>query len=142
MSNLSEKTAVVGVGRKPLTNYVLAVVTGFNLSGAEEVTLKARRSAISRAVDVAEVVRHRFLGGVEIRKIEIGSEETRIEEMNRTRTVSTIEITLTRSKPKPKRKRSQKGEEGVGCLIERKPKTVSDAETLTFSTRRSRLGFT
>ena len=87
-------------------NYVLAVLTGFNVSGAEKVTLKARGSAISRAVDVAEVVRRRFLGGVEIGKIEIGSEEIRIEEENRTRTVSTMEITLTRSKPK--RKRSQK----------------------------------
>ncbi|MDH5689875.1 MAG: DNA-binding protein Alba [Candidatus Bathyarchaeota archaeon] len=107
---MSEKTAVVYVGRKPLMNYALAVVTGFNVSGAEEVTLKARGSAISRAVDVAEVVRRRFLGGVEIGKIEIGSEEIRIEEMNRTRTVSTMEITLTRSKlkAKPKRKRSQK----------------------------------
>jgi DNA-binding protein len=107
---LSEKTAVVYVGRKPLMNYVLAVVTSFNVSGAEEVTLKARGSAISRAVDVAEVVRRRFLGGVEIGKIAIGSEDIRIEEMNRTRTVSAMEITLTRSKPKvkPKRKRSQK----------------------------------
>jgi len=98
-----------------LMNYVLAIVTGFNVSGAEEVTLKARGSAISRAVDVAEVVRCRFLRGVEIGKIEIGSEEMRIEEMNRTRTVSTMEITLTRSKPKPrakpKRKRSQKRKE-------------------------------
>jgi len=110
---LSEKTAVVGVGRKPLMNYALAVLTGFNVSGAEEVTLKARGSAISRAVDVAEVVRRRFLGGVEIGKIEIGSEDIRIEEMNRTRTLSTMEITLTRSKPKPKakpkRKRSRQG---------------------------------
>ena len=92
-------------------NYVLAVITCFNVSDAEEVTLKARGSAISRAVDVAEVVRRRFLGGAEIGKIEIGSEEISIEEMNRTRTVSTMEITLTRSKPKPKakpkRKRSQ-----------------------------------
>jgi len=95
-----------------LMNYVLAVVTGFNVSDAREVTLKARGSAISRAVDVAEVARRRFLGGVEVGKIEIGSEDIKIEEENRTRTVSTMEITLTRSKPKPKakpkRKRSQK----------------------------------
>lgn len=91
-------------------NYVLAVITGFNVSGAGEVTLKARGSAISHAVDVAEVVRCRFLRGVEIGKIEIGSEEIRIEEMNRTRTVSTMEITLIRSKPKPKRSQKRKKE--------------------------------
>ena len=113
MYALPKQVATVYVGRKPLMNYVLAIVTDFNVSGAEEVTLKARGSAISRAVDVAEVVRCRFLRGVEIGKIEIGSEEMRIEEMNRIRTVSTMEITLTRSKPraKPKRKRSQKRKE-------------------------------
>ena len=35
VSNLSEKTATVYVGRKPLMNYVLAFVTSFNVSGAE-----------------------------------------------------------------------------------------------------------
>ncbi|MFQ6074112.1 MAG: DNA-binding protein Alba [Candidatus Bathyarchaeia archaeon] len=106
---MSKQAATVYVGRKPLMNYVLAVLTGFN-AGAEEVTLKARGRALSRAVDVAEVARRRFLEGVEIGKIEIGSEEISIEEENRTRTVSTMEITLTHSKPKPKakRKRSQK----------------------------------
>ena len=90
-------------------NYVLAVLTGFN-AGAEEVTMKARGRAISHAVDVAEVARRRFLEGVEIGKIEIGSEEISIEEENRTRTVSTMEITLTRSKPKPKRSQKRKKE--------------------------------
>jgi DNA-binding protein len=92
-------------------NYVLAVITGFN-AGAEEVTLKARGRALSHAVDIAEVARRRFLEGVEIGKIEIGSEEISIEQQNRTRNVSTMEITLIRSKPKPKTKpkgkRSQK----------------------------------
>jgi len=98
---LSKQAATVYVGRKPLMNYVLAVVTDFN-AGAEEVTLKARGRALSHAVDVAEVARRRFLEAVEVGKIEIGSEE--IEEANRTRNVSTMEITLIRSKPKPKAK--------------------------------------
>lgn len=106
---LSKQVATVYVGRKPLMNYVLAVITGFN-AGAEEVTLKARGRAVSRAVDVAEVAKSRFLESVKVGKIEIGSEEISIEEQNRTRNVSTMEITLTRAKPKPKvkRKRSQK----------------------------------
>ena len=108
---MSKQVATVYVGRKPLMNYVLAVITGFN-AGAEEVTLKARGRALSHAVDVAEVARSRFLEGVKVGKIKIGSEEISIEEQNRTRNVSTMEITLTRSKPKPKvkpkRKRSQK----------------------------------
>jgi len=106
---VSKQAATVYIGRKPLMNYVLAVLTGFN-AGAEEVTLKARGRALSHAVDVAEVARRRFLEGVEIGKIDIGTEEISIEEENRTRNVSTMEITLTRSKPKPqpKPKRNQK----------------------------------
>jgi DNA-binding protein len=104
---LSKQVATVYVGRKPLMNYVLAVITGFT-GGAEEVTLKARGRALSRAVDVAEVARSRFLGDVKVGKIEIGSEEISIEEQNRTRNVSTMEITLTRAKPKAKAKVKRK----------------------------------
>ncbi|MFQ5903258.1 MAG: DNA-binding protein Alba [Candidatus Binatia bacterium] len=90
---------VVYVGRKPTMNYVLAVITAFNMPDVEEVVLKARGRAISRAVDVAEIVRRRFLGGVKVGEIEIGSEDIAMEEINRTRTVSTMEITLKRAKP-------------------------------------------
>ena len=50
---------IVYIGNKPVMNYVLAVVTQMN-GGAPEVVLKARGRAISRAVDVAEIVRNRF----------------------------------------------------------------------------------
>jgi DNA-binding protein len=39
------------VGSKPPMSYVLAVVTQFNTTKSEEVVLKARGRAISRAVD-------------------------------------------------------------------------------------------
>ena len=48
------KENTVFVGNKPVMNYVLAVVTQFN-NGAEEVAIKARGKAISRAVDTAEI---------------------------------------------------------------------------------------
>ena len=51
---------VVYIGKKPTMNYVLAVVTQFN-SGMQEVTIKARGNAISRAVDVKEIVLNRFM---------------------------------------------------------------------------------
>ena len=94
---MSKETTTVYVGRKPPTNYALAVVTAFNASNAEKVVLKARGRAISTAVDAAEITRQRFLKDVEIDKIEIGSEDVPGREENRTRTVSTIEITLKRS---------------------------------------------
>lgn len=85
---------VVYVGNKPVMNYVLAAVTQFN-DGADEVTIKARGRAISRAVDTAEVVRNRFLPDLEIKDIQIGTEELVGDEGDPIN-VSSIEIFLNR----------------------------------------------
>jgi len=81
----------VFVGNKPVMNYVLAVLTQFN-SGASEVSIKARGRAISRAVDVAEIVRKRFLPDVDVKDIKISTEQVSSEQG--TANVSAIEITL------------------------------------------------
>jgi len=75
-------------------NYVLACITLFH-SGSKEVSIKARGRAISRAVDVVEITRRRFLPDVKIQKIDIGTEQLQVEGGASTN-VSTIEITLTR----------------------------------------------
>jgi len=82
---------VVFVGNKPVMNYVLAVVTQFN-NGAKDVRIMARGQAISRAVDVAEVSRSRFLSDVIVKGICISTEILNTErgETN----VSAIEITI------------------------------------------------
>jgi archaea-specific DNA-binding protein len=82
---------VVFVGNKPVMNYVLAVVTQFN-SGANEVRIMARGRAISRAVDVAEVSRSRFLPNVSIKNIQISTETLNTDRGDTN--VSAIEITL------------------------------------------------
>jgi DNA-binding protein Alba len=84
----------VYIGKKPLMNYVLAVVTQFN-SGSEVVIIKARGRSIGRAVDVAEVVRHRFIPDCKVKDIEISTEKITGED-GRTANVSSIEIFLTR----------------------------------------------
>lgn len=84
---------VVYIGNKPVMNYVLAVVTQFN-NGASEVAVKARGRAISRAVDVVEVAKNRFLEGAKIKEIKIGTEKIATDrgESN----VSIIEIMMTK----------------------------------------------
>jgi len=82
---------VVYVGNKPVMNYVLAVVREFN-NGANEVVIKARGKAISRAVDAAEVSRNRFLTDTKINGITIGTEKMVSE--NGALNVSIIEIVL------------------------------------------------
>lgn len=85
---------VVFVGRKPTMSYVLAVITQFT-DGLKEVHIKARGRSISRAVDVAEIVRNRFLEDVKLKDIKIGTEERAIEEGGKIN-VSTLDIVLTK----------------------------------------------
>jgi len=86
----------VFVGGKPFMNYVTGVVMQFTTQDAKEVIVKARGKFISRAVDIAEVVRKRFLEEqVEIDNIKIDSEEFENKEGRQVR-VSTIEITLSK----------------------------------------------
>ena len=83
---------IVFVGKKGTMSYVLAVVTQMN-NGAGEVFIKARGKAISKAVDVAEIVRNKFITSVKIEKIGISTEEIATEEGGPLK-VSAIEISL------------------------------------------------
>jgi DNA-binding protein len=87
-----ENTVFVGNG-KPTMNYVLAVITQFS-KGTKEVSIKARGRAISRAVDVAEITRQRFLADVTVKTIEIGTES--IENERGQSNVSAMTITLSK----------------------------------------------
>ncbi len=85
---------IVYVGKKSAMGYVLAVVTQFN-NGANEVSVKARGKLISRAVDVAEIVRHRFMPNAQLKGINISTEELTSEDGSLSK-VSAIEITLVK----------------------------------------------
>ncbi len=83
---------VVFVGKKGTMCYVLAVVTQMN-QGAKEVAIKARGRAISRAVDVAEIVKNKFVTDSKITEIKTATEEINTEEGTPLK-VSAIEITI------------------------------------------------
>lgn len=84
----------VYIGKKGTMAYVLAVVTQIN-QGKGDVTIKARGKAISRAVDVAEIVRNKFVNNIKVSDIKISTEELSNEEGN-TLKVSSIEIQLVK----------------------------------------------
>ncbi len=89
---MSEQTNVIFIGRKSVMNYVLAVLLQFD-AGADEVILRARGKAISKAVDVAEIVKRRlYQDKVEVSSCKIDTEE--VGEEPNVRKVSTIEIIL------------------------------------------------
>ena len=82
------------VGSKNVMSYVLACVTLFN-KGASEVAIRARGRLISRAVDVAEITRNRFLNDVVVKDIQIGTTTVQTDKGSDLN-VSTIDITLAR----------------------------------------------
>ncbi|MEM1658788.1 MAG: DNA-binding protein Alba [Candidatus Jordarchaeales archaeon] len=90
---MSDENSVY-IGNKPVMNYVLACITLFH-NGKNEVVIKARGRSISRAVDVAEIVRNRFMTNVYPKEIRIGTETLSTESGNPVN-VSTIEIVLAK----------------------------------------------
>ncbi len=66
---------IVYVGNKPIMSYVLAIITQFQSNSAKEVEVKARGRVISKAVDVVEFARNKFLKDIEVDDIEIGTEK-------------------------------------------------------------------
>ncbi len=91
---MSMSESVVLIGSKPLMQYVVTTILQFN-RGFRRVVIKARGKNISKAVDVAEIVRLRFLQDeIAIKDVKIGSE--RLGEPGKERLVSTIEIVLER----------------------------------------------
>ncbi len=92
MSQLQTANTIL-IGKKPVMNYVIAVLTLIH-QGVREIYLKARGRAISKAVDTVEIIRNRFLPGkVDIEDIKIGS-QTVTNPQGREARVSIIEIKL------------------------------------------------
>jgi DNA-binding protein len=83
---------IIYIGRKPVMAYTLAVMTALK-GDSKDVTLMARGRAISKAVDVAEVVRNQFLESLKVKGISIGTEELENED-GTTRNISNIAINL------------------------------------------------
>ncbi len=84
----------VYIGSKPAMSYVLAVVTQFN-DGQDQVHIKARGKAISTAVDVAEIVRNRFIEEAAINDIDIGTDTIDTDEGDEMN-LSSIQIDLAK----------------------------------------------
>lgn len=89
-----EQGNVIYVGRKPVMAYCLAVMTALKAEDSE-VTLMARGRAISKAVDVAEVVRNQFVADLTVKDIIIGTEQLENEDGS-PRNISNISIQLAK----------------------------------------------
>jgi len=85
---------IIFVGKKPTMNYVLAIVTQFNNSGIDKIVIKARGKAISKAVDIAEITKHKFVQTARYENITLDTET--LDGENGPSNVSSIEIILVK----------------------------------------------
>jgi DNA-binding protein Alba len=92
---MSHETAIL-IGKKPPMNYVLACLTAFH-EGATEISIKARGQSISKAVDVAEIVRRKFMPNAKIREVSIGTDEFPLPEEGGIKRASSIMIKLSKT---------------------------------------------
>ena len=84
---------IIFIGKKPLMSYVLATLRQIN-AGDGTVVIKARGKAISRAVDVAEILRHQFILTAVVDDIVISTEHLTSDD-GRESNVSSIEIFMS-----------------------------------------------
>lgn len=89
--------STVLIGSKPFMSYVTAVVMQFTTYKAEQVIIKSRGKFISKAVDVSEVAKNKFLKelNIETKNVQIASESFETKEGKKL-VVSTLEITLSK----------------------------------------------
>ncbi len=85
------KDNLIRVGKKPMMNYVVACLTLFN-SGVDQIMVRARGKAITKAVDVVETLRRSFIKDIVIKSIKVGSDDFKNE--NKEIAISIIEIVL------------------------------------------------
>ncbi|MCS7136052.1 MAG: DNA-binding protein Alba [Nitrososphaerota archaeon] len=89
-----QPVSTILVGKKPLMNYVLACLTSLQ-GGSSSIVVKARGRAISKAVDLVQIIQKRFYKDLKITDIKIGTDQVTGQD-NRTINVSTIEISISR----------------------------------------------
>lgn len=69
---------LVVIGKKPVRAYVIRVMLLFLKHRVRRVVLRARGKNISKAVTVAEVVRNRSRGAIDIENIEIDTDVIKV----------------------------------------------------------------
>lgn len=82
---------IVRIGKKPSMNYVSACVTLFNTDN-DQIIVRARGKAITKAVDVVEMLRRSFIKQLKVKSINLGSDEIIID--GKDVKISIIEIIL------------------------------------------------
>ena len=85
---------IIYVGKKDTMAYVLAVISQFN-QGIPEIHVKARGRSISKAVDITQIVKNRFMPNMLIKSIDVSTEDVASDD-GRMSKVSSMDITISK----------------------------------------------
>ncbi len=89
----NDNSNVVFIGDKPISNYIKSANFQFYKEISKELIIKSRGKFISKAVDVAEIIKRNFSEkNARVKSISIGSEK--FESNEKTTNISTIEIII------------------------------------------------
>lgn len=84
----------VYIGKRPTMNYVMAAMVILNREEENTCCIKARGRAISHAVDVAEILKNKFIKKAKYKEIRLSTEQLENAD-GKISNVSSIEIELT-----------------------------------------------
>jgi len=84
----------VFIGKKNAMSYVLAVVSQFS-QGSTQVKVKARGRSITRAVDVSQIVKNKFVPDLKISLSDVSTEDMTSEDGSQSR-VSSLTLLLSK----------------------------------------------
>ena len=87
-----DEVRVMYIGNKSVMNYVYTLVNIFN-EESDVISVQARGRVINKAVDIVEVLRHRFITDLTIEDISISTQQI-IRDDGRESNVSAINITI------------------------------------------------
>ncbi|MEK6843436.1 MAG: DNA-binding protein Alba [Candidatus Micrarchaeota archaeon] len=85
---------IIYVGKKDTMAYVLAVISQLN-QGIPEIHVKARGRSISKAVDITQIVKNRFMPNMLIKSIDVSTEDVASDD-GRMSKVSSMDITISK----------------------------------------------
>lgn len=86
----AESKGIINVGNKPMMKYVSACIIQLS-NGEKELNIRSRGHCISRAVDVAEVLKNKFKKDLKVKSVQIDTQVVEQEDNNIVN-VSTINI--------------------------------------------------
>lgn len=89
-----ENDNIIFIGEKPIINYIRSISVQLTKNTGKDIIIRSRGRFISKAVDVAEVAKRKFLEkeGARIKDIKISSEE--FEREGKKINVSTMDIII------------------------------------------------